>query len=173
MKFILTVVLALFVSCSAMAAPPSDASLERLLKVTGAESLTQSMRGQLNNMMGPMFEQAIDAKNLTPEKRKEAERFMKIFSAKFSKIMDDEMSWDRLKGDYMRIYRESFSQKEVDDLIAFYESPTGQDFVKKMPLVMQKSMVLMKQRMVPMMQKIQQAAQETAAEYKQESQSAK
>lgn len=168
MKFILTVVLSLFVSCAAFAAPPSDSSLERLLDVTGAQNLTQSMRKQFDNMMGPMFDQAINAKNLTPEKRKEAERFLKIFSAKVSKIMDEEMAWDRLKGDYMQIYRESFSQKEVNDLIAFYESPTGRAFVQKMPIVMQKSMVLMRQRLGPMVQKIQQAAQETAAEFKQD-----
>lgn len=170
MKFILTAMLALFVSSSALAAPPSDASLEKLLQVTGAENLSKSVRNQFNNMMGPMFAQAIDAKNLTPEKRQEAERFMQAFSVKVSKIMDEEMAWDRLKRDYMQIYRESFSQKEVNDLIAFYESPTGKDFVRKMPVVMQKSMALVKQRMVPMMQKIQAAAQETAAEFKQESQ---
>lgn len=32
---------------------------------------------------------------------------------------------------YIRIYRETFTEKELNDLIAFYESPTGKNVCQK------------------------------------------
>jgi hypothetical protein len=90
---------------------------------------------------------------------------MARFAEKMDKIVAEELSWTRMKAFSLQIYRESFTQKEVEDLIAFYESPTGQAFVAKMPVVTQKSIALMQQRMVPMMDRIQTAAKETVSEF--------
>jgi hypothetical protein len=136
------------------------------MAVTHSERLVQSVRQQASRMMGPMFEKVLDTRDMTEEKRREAQKFFASFQKKFNAILEDELSWSRLKGMQMQIYRETFSQEEINDLIAFYESPTGQTFVKKMPAVMQKSMQLMQQRMGPMMQRIRQAAEETAQEFR-------
>jgi hypothetical protein len=65
-----------------------------------------------------------------------------------------------------QIYQESFTQEEIDGLIAFYESPAGVAFVEKMPFAMQKSMSIMQSRMAPMMEKIKAAMKEAIAEPK-------
>jgi hypothetical protein len=75
-----------------------------------------------------------------------------------------ELSWEKMRDLYQQVYAETFTQEEVDGLIAFYESPAGKAFVAKMPTVMQKSMVLMQQRMAPMVQRLQQSLQETVLE---------
>lgn len=150
----------------ARAEPPSAASLDKLLAVTQAEKLTDSVVQQVNATMRPMMEQALETKSLTAEQRERANKFMSSFVEKMNKIMADELSWDRMKAMNLQIYGEAFTQQEVDDLIVFYESPTGKAFVEKMPLVMQKSMTLMQQRMGPMMARIQAAAKETADEFK-------
>ena len=41
------------------------------------------------------------------------------------------MSWPKVKESYARIYARNFSQDEVNDLIAFYQSSTGKVFLKK------------------------------------------
>lgn len=151
---------------AALAEPPSAASLDKLLAVTQAEKLTDSVVQQVNATLRPMMEQELQTKTMTAEQRERADKFMSSFAEKMNKIMADEMSWDRMKAMNLQIYGEAFSQQEVDDLIVFYESPTGKAFVEKMPLVMQKSMTLMQQRMGPMMARIQAAAKQTAEEFK-------
>ena len=80
--------------------------------------------------------------------------------------MREEMTWDKLRPLYVQIYQESFTQEEIDGLIAFYESPAGVAFVEKMPFVMQKSMSIMQSRMAPMMEKMKAAIKEAIAEPK-------
>jgi hypothetical protein len=113
----------------------------------------------------------LERQNLPPAKRQELEQVMQRFREKFNRIMAEELSWPRMRELQMQIYRESFSQEEIDDLIRFYESPTGQRFIQKMPVVMQKTMQHTQQRMVSLRQKIAQAAAETAQELKTEKQS--
>ncbi|MFN5001652.1 MAG: DUF2059 domain-containing protein [Akkermansiaceae bacterium] len=42
-----------------------------------------------------------------------------------------EMSWDNIKGEYIKLYTETFSEHELKELVAFYKSPTGQAYIKK------------------------------------------
>jgi hypothetical protein len=66
-------------------------------------------------------------------------------------------------------YSETFSQEEVDGLIAFYQSPAGKAYVEKMPTLLQKTMGQMQQFMGPFVQKAQAASQEFARSVAQQS----
>ncbi len=164
-KFVATFVFAV-IAFAAQATEPSAASIDRLLDITQSRRTVDAIQKQVEAMMKPMFEQALDSKSLSPEKREEAERYMASFSEKMKPVFAEMLDWQRLKELTAKIYMESFSQEEIDGLIAFYESATGKAFVERMPLVMQKSMVAMQQRMVPLMEKMKQAAKESAAEFK-------
>ena len=148
------------------ASTPSEASLERLLVVTQAERLTESTVAQVHASMKPMMAQVLNSKDLSPQRREQADRLMARFIDRMNNILADELSWARMKDFNLQIYRETFTQQEVDELIRFYESPTGQAFVSKMPVVMAKSLALMQQRMLPMNERLQAAAQDTLAEFK-------
>ncbi|MDK2126973.1 DUF2059 domain-containing protein [Parachitinimonas caeni] len=164
-QFILAGLIALL-PLSALAAPPSDKSVEKLLEVTQTKRLVDSISNQVNGMIKPMFTQMMDAQNLPPEKRKDAEQYMDSFAKKMAVIIKDELTWDKYKPIYVKIYKESLTQEDVDGLITFYQSPTGKVVIEKMPLLMQKSVAETQQRMGPMMQKIQKAAEESAQEFK-------
>ncbi|HSY27451.1 MAG TPA: DUF2059 domain-containing protein [Burkholderiaceae bacterium] len=156
MKY-LVVLFSTFIFCNATsAATPSQASIERLLTDTQADKILSSIQQQVNGMMQNTMQQALQGQAVSPEQQKILDDFRQKSIAAFSEQLD----FDKLKSTYIQIYSESFSQAEVDQLIAFYESPTGKMFVAKMPLVMQKSMSLMQQKMGPLMQQIQQDAKE-------------
>ena len=63
----------------------------------------------------------------------------------------------------MGIYRNTFSQAEVDGMLGFYRSPAGQAVIAKMPLVMQNTMQSMQGRMAVMMPRIQELQRDTVA----------
>ena len=79
-------------------------------------------------------------------------------------IMRQEFSWDKLEPMYVRIYQKTFTQAEMDNLLAFYKTPGGQALINKMPLVMQNTMAEVQQMMTPLMQRIQRMQQDMVAQ---------
>ncbi len=43
--------------------------------------------------------------------------------------------WDKLKPDMVKLYTSNFDEKELKELIRFYESPLGQKVLQKMPML--------------------------------------
>lgn len=85
------------------------------------------------------------------------------------KIMDflsQEMSWDKLKTDYISIYAETFSEEEIQGLIDFYKSPIGQKFIEKQPELMERSMRISQKQMMALMPKLKKMTMEAKQEYK-------
>ncbi len=74
------------------------------------------------------------------------------------------MDWDKLKPEYAQLYMETFTQEEVDGLLAFYRSPAGRAMIEKMPLLMNKSLQLSQARMQKLMPRIMSTAQQAAEE---------
>lgn len=65
------------------------------------------------------------------------------------------------------IYSRSFTEQQIDDLLVFYQTETGQALIKKMPTVMQESMLIGQSMMQQSIPKIQAMAQELAQELQQ------
>ncbi len=85
---------------------------------------------------------------------------------KMANVMKEELTWAKYEPMFVQIYSDSFTQEEIDSIIAFYRTPGGQALVKKMPVVMQRTMQMVQQQMGPLMQKFQTIAQECQAELK-------
>jgi hypothetical protein len=69
---------------------------------------------------------------------------------------------------YVRVYQKTFTQQEIDGMLAFYKTPAGQAVISKMPAAMQNTMNEMQQLMGPVMQKMQRLQQDVVAEMKAE-----
>jgi hypothetical protein len=108
------------------------------------------------------MQQAAAGKTLTDEQQ----RLIQIAPRQFVEVMRQEFNWSTLKPIYVGIYRESFSQEEIDGLVAFYRSPAGQAFVNKMPVVTQKSMAAVQAMLGPLGQKMKAAMDRALAEAK-------
>jgi hypothetical protein len=49
-------------------------------------------------------------------------------------------AWERTRDLYVEIYVEAFTEDELNELIAFNQSPLGQKVLKRMPGIMQRSL---------------------------------
>jgi len=78
--------------------------------------------------------------------------------------MKEVLDWNKLEPMYVRVYQKSFTQGEVDGLIAFYSTPAGQALINKMPMVMQNTLNELQQMMQPMTQAMKRMQQEVVAE---------
>jgi len=145
-----------------VAAQPTSESIETLLTLTKTEALVESVYGNVEQAMRQGMAQAVAEKKLSAEQQ----RYLEATPKRFVTIMREELSWESLKPMYIEIYRDSFTQEEIDGLIAFYQSPVGMAFVNKMPIVMQKSMTSMQARMQPMMEKMKAAMRQVLEDAK-------
>ncbi|MBL7076650.1 MAG: DUF2059 domain-containing protein [Kiritimatiellae bacterium] len=127
---------------------PRRAAAEKLLDLFNMDdTYDQSMKQAMNMAVG-----MIDSQDL-PEMekanaRKAVEASMEISLEKFS--------WKRMKGIFVDIYAGVLDLDELEGLIAFYESPIGQKFLKKQPqlsLATMEKMQLLMQEMMPDLQK--------------------
>ncbi len=141
--------------------PPSDESLHKLLEVARAHALLDSIRGQFDVLLKQVMDQAVQqgsqGKSLTAQQR----ACLDGMRVKLTSILDQTLNWDTLEPLYLRVYRESFTQTEVDGLTAFYQTPSGQALLTKMPLVMQNLLGEMKGMMQSVQQQMLEVQKET------------
>jgi uncharacterized protein len=159
---VLLIAAALALPLSLQAAPPSDESINELLELSKAGKLMDSVWAQMDSMMKANLQQVTKGKQLNADEQAILDRQQNKMMA----LIKGDLSWDKMKDMFIETYRETFTQEDIDGLIAFYKSPAGQSFVNKQPELMKRTMTLMQQRMVPMIQEIQKMTQETAAELK-------
>jgi hypothetical protein len=131
-------------------APASEASIRQMLELTNAQQIIAGMKGQMSTMMNMAMQNATQGQTLTPERQAIIDRM----AAKMSAVLTDMLNWDDLLPVYLRTYRDSFTQDEIDGAIKFYKSAAGQAYVKKMPLVLQNVMREMQVFVKPTQDKI-------------------
>lgn len=138
-------------SATAADAPPSDESLRTLFEVSKVKSLLDNISGQMNGMMKSTMDQAIAGQPSTPKQDQAIANYQERMAA----IMREELSWTKLEPMYLKVYRNTFTQSEIDGMIVFYQTPAGEAMINKMPQVMQQTMTEMQGQMGPIMEKMQ------------------
>jgi len=141
-------------------AQASDASILEMLQVMDAEQLVAGLKEQVNAMVSASMQQALRGKKITPD----VQAVIGRMQTKMLATADQMLSWDVLKPIYLRTYRQSFTQDEMDSIIAFYKTPGGQALIKKMPTVMKNAFGEILAMIAPMQQKFQQIQREALDE---------
>ena len=160
LRLIAAVIALIYSSAFAAGVPVSEASVREMLAVAEVRKLVDGMKPQFEAFIKTSMQQAMGGRVLSPDEQKIADKM----GSKMAEIMSAEMSWEKLEPLYLIIYQRSFTQEEVDGMLAFYKSPAGVALVRKMPLVMKESMNAMQQLMGPLMERIQKATEEAVAE---------
>lgn len=148
------------VSGVAMAEPAHENSIDELMDATNIRHMLDNMNTQYDEIMSMMIQEALDGHKPTPAQQEVIDRMKKRMMG----VMQDTMSWEKIQPLYVKIYQDSFSEEEVRGMIAFYKSPAGKAVVEKMPLVMQRSMDVMKPLMQEMFPKMKQIGEDFSAE---------
>ena len=61
---------------------------------------------------------------------------MTPFKSVMMKFFQKHMSWESLEFEFIYMYSQAFTAKELKELTAFYETPTGKKTIEKMPQLM-------------------------------------
>ena len=156
---ILLLTLAYFTFGAHAESKASRESVEQLMVLTDVSKMMETMQGQVSNMFNNMATQM----NISDEERPAFQKYM----GKLDVLFKEQMTWQQFKDPMISVYLKHFNQKEVDGLIAFYQSEVGRSMTQKMPLVMQDSMLVGQQIMQGIMPKVQAIAEEMQGEIQQ------
>ena len=141
-------------------APPSDTSLNQLLEITHAHKVLDATIAQMDTMMKNVFQQVTAGRPASPQ----LEKIFEKAQAEVVSMCKEDLTWEKMEPMYLRIYRKSLSQSDVDGMIAFYKTPAGQAVINKMPLILQNTMAEVSQMMGPRMQRAERMQQDLIAE---------
>ncbi|MFT3755209.1 MAG: DUF2059 domain-containing protein [Pseudoxanthomonas sp.] len=135
----------------ALAAEPSDADIERLLRASRAESMLGAILPQVEAAQRQQFEQITAGKQLTDAQKADIENIR----TKSNEIVRRTLAWEEMKPLYFDVYRRNFSREDVRAIAKFYESTAGQRMLERTPTLMQDLMAAIQQKMVPMLQELE------------------
>lgn len=145
---------------------PTVQSVERLLALSRAEAIIVQGQAQLEDAMRQAMRNQLAQRGIEASLTAEQQRIVDDMAAQLSTLLREELSWPKLKPEFVTLYRETLSQQEVDGIAAFYETPVGQAMLDKMPQVMQRSIALTMSRMQALMPRIEAIAAEGARKLK-------
>jgi len=149
---------------SAQAAPPSESSVNEMLRCLQVDKLLSQALSQMTEGMSKAMEaklqSTIGTRQLTDAQKAAVDKFRTTFN----KTLKEELSPTEVRTIYAQCYKETFTQDEVDGVIAFYKSPAGLAMTEKYPQVMQRAQTLMQKKIQPMGEKVQAAMDEMIKE---------
>ena len=108
-----------------------NASAEAFLTLAHADKLGTPVYMQVQQMFAQRFEQT-----KAPAAKQSV---LDSYQAKANAALDQAIGWPKLKPDMVKLYTSNFSESELKDLVAFYQSPLGKKVLEKMPQLTQQS----------------------------------
>jgi hypothetical protein len=160
-RLFVTVIFCLAFTCSGLAqdnsaaAPATKEDVERYFQVIHSHDMIQNM---IAAMSKPMHQSVHD------QFMKDKDKLPPDFESRMNKIMDDmmkDMPFDEMMAAMVPTYQKHFTKGDIDALVSFYSTQTGQKVLREMPAIMGESMQtmmpIMRQHMDEINQRVQQA----------------
>jgi hypothetical protein len=148
-SLVLVISLALLLSLTCVAqtsvddSPATRADVERYLQVVNSHDMMKKLAMAMGQGMHQMLhEQYLKDKDNLPAD----------YESKMTARMDtmfENMPWDEMVQAMAPVYQKHFTKGDIDNLVAFYSSPTGEKMLREMPSIMAEAM----QSMTPIITK--------------------
>ena len=162
MKFVTTLVLALLAGRAAFAAQakPTEESLKQLFAAMQSGRMVDTFMTQIEGTVHASVQQALAGQRPNPQQK----QILDDLGSRVLSLIREEVNWANLEPMMIEVYRNTFTQHEVDGMLAFYRSAAGQAMVSKLPAVTQQAMERMQERVRTLTPKIQQLEKDAAAQ---------
>jgi uncharacterized protein len=130
--------------------PATKEDIQRYFEVTHSRDMANKMMdAMLKPLHQMMHEEYLKNKDKLPEDYED--RMSKRMNEMFKNMPFDEMMQAMIP-----TYQKHFTKGDIDSLLAFYSSPTGQKLLRELPAIVAESM----QSMMPIMRKYAEGMQE-------------
>jgi hypothetical protein len=142
----LALCVALIASTMAQDASTAPATKEDVERYLSAMHTHEMMNQMMAAMAKPMHQMVHD------EYIKDKDKLPADYEERTNKMTDDmvkDIPWDEMIQAMVPVYQKHLTKGDIDALVAFYSSPTGQKMLREMPAIVGESM----EAAMPIMQK--------------------
>lgn len=108
---------------------PTTESVEKLLTLLSADRVSSQTLTEIDNLVQTTIDAQFKGQVLNPNAQKIADETKKDIHEQF----ENTIRWETVRPIYVDAYTEKYSQLQIDELIAFFESATGAYFVTSIP----------------------------------------
>ena len=150
---------------AATAATPARASettkrekLEQMFQMMQIQKTMDQVSAQQVAQARALIANMVPRQNASPEQQKD----MNAFVDKILAISHEAINWQKLEPQYLDLYSQAYTEEEIDGILAFYRSPTGQAMLSKQPDLLAKSQAIAQTQVIAMLPQIRAAAIEFA-----------
>ncbi len=160
LKLALTALLSLaaFMPAASAQALAKEAKINRILNLSGSQSMLDEMiRGV--TLQNEATLKSIAGPDASPERVAKAQEMM----TKVMALVRGQISWEKMRPLFVKLYDETFTDEEITGLLAFYETPAGRSYLTKIPTMTQKMMALAQSQMMQVMPEVRKLAFEATA----------
>jgi hypothetical protein len=158
--------------------PRGTAEVRELLELSGAEEQYSQLLAVMTRSVQAGFSvglaESLKQRSLKPQQGQQAkdilDRNFSRFVDQFQVQMKRLMPWEKLVTEvYTPVYLRHFSQRELQDVVAFYRSPTGRKFARNNGQLVQDATLAIKHKYgKPLQQQAEQLSQQALARIAQE-----
>lgn len=142
--------------------PAHEASVRELIEVTQGRKMMDAAGTQADAMMQAGLKQALGNQTLTAEQQ----AIVDDMRSRTVTAIKEQLNWDTLEPQVISMYEQTFTEQEMQGMLAFYRTDAGKAVIAKMPLVMQKAMQMVQQQMLALMPKLQAIERDCVARLK-------
>lgn len=136
-------------------------SVEELLLLMKVDENLAYTFAQLRPILLEQFQAMMDG-DVTSEQVQIMEKYM----GEMLDMMEEEMSWEKMKDDFIHVYMSVYTEEEIQELIKFYQTPVGQKTIEQTPILMEQSMEISQKYLFATLPKLQSIAEKMEAELK-------
>src|SRR5260370_38999637 len=140
----LTVVCTLLFAPLAFADQASkSAKIEQLLAAMNVEQQQKEMLSQIQQLVTSQVKSQMPSQ---PDAAKIEDLQKKMFA-----LIGEETSWQKMKPVFVQVYNDTYTEPEIDGILAFYKSPAARAMADKQPTLTSKMMTSIQTQMSEMM----------------------
>jgi len=122
-----------------------------------AELLEATQTSKTIDNYANQIEQSFSAIPTHPQMTTRQLELTRYHQQRILEVLKQNFNWNRIKEDFITVYTNVYSEKELKGLTHFYQSELGKAMLEKTPLLMQQSMQITQmhlQRIAPELQKM-------------------
>ncbi len=134
------------------------AKIEELFKLIQIERTIDQISVQQVAQAKSVMKTMAPNGSVTPDQQKDLDAFLD----KVVGITREAVNWQKLEPQFVDLYMNTYSEEEVDGIVAFYRSPAGQVMVAKQPELLSKSQAISQAQLAAIQPKLREAVMEFA-----------
>ena len=134
----------------AQGAPPSDESILKMMSALQLQGSLDQMVAEVDAGMKAALKQQVQGKQMTPLQEAQVGQLQTRMSA----TIKEDLSFAKMKYIYLKVFRDTFTQEEVNGINAFYSSPAGKAMMEKIPSATKKASTLLQEHLEPTIRKV-------------------